>query len=175
MADLERLITDHRDAVYRQMVRACGNHEDAEDALANAILSALKAAEQLREPERFQAWLAMIGRRACARLKGRLKESSFESLEALQAMGFEASNEEPSPYDTTERDALKECVAGAIEGVPDLYREVYVRREIQGEPAAVVAKALGISLPALKSRLHRARQMVRAALDSGLGCPDIAG
>ncbi|MCO5295221.1 MAG: sigma-70 family RNA polymerase sigma factor [Fimbriimonadaceae bacterium] len=172
MADIERLIITHRDAIYRQMLRVCGNHDDAEDALATAILSALKASEQLRDPSSFQGWLAMIGRRACARLKGRMKESKFASLEALQALGFEASNGAPGPDEAGELAELQNCVREAIAGVPELYREVYVRREILGEPAAEVAASMDLSVPALKSRLHRARQMVRAALDDGLGCPE---
>lgn len=174
MADIERLIANHRDAVYRQMVRVCGNREDAEDALANAILSALKASEQLRDPESFQGWLARIGRRACARLKGRLRESTFASLEALGALGFEPTDREPGPDELSELAELKNCVAAAVEGVPDLYREVYIRREILGEPATEVARSMGLAIPALKSRLHRARKLVREALDRGLGCPEIA-
>ena len=51
------------------MVRICGNADDAEDALVEALLSAYAAIDQLDQPESFQAWLASIGRRACIRLK----------------------------------------------------------------------------------------------------------
>lgn len=174
-AHIEDLVANHRDAVYRQMLRVCGNHEDAEDALANAILAALRASEQLRDPTSFQAWLAQIGRRACTRLKSKLRESKFASLEELQSRGFEAPDGFPGPGEESELAELKNCVATAIESVPELYREVYLRREVLGESAAQVASSLNLTIPALKSRLHRARQMVRESLDQGLGCPDPFG
>ena len=168
--DLERLINRHKDAVYKQMVRTCGNREDAEDALADALLAAIKASDQLKDPGSFQAWLAKIGTRSCARMRIRERLVQFNSIADLEAKGFELSTADPGPHTASELAALKSCVAGAMETLPDIYREVYYRREILGESAEQVASALGLSIPAQKSRLHRARQIVREALDSGLGC-----
>lgn len=171
--EIERLINRHKNAVYRQMVRVCGNQDDAEDALAIAIFSAIKASEQLRDPERFQGWLSMIGTRACSRMRIRDRLVSLTSLSDLEAKGIELSDRGHSPEDDAELHEVKNCVLAAIESLPEILREVYVRREISGESAESVAKELKLSVAAVKSRLHRARTLVRQALESGLGCdPD---
>lgn len=172
--DLDRLINRHKDAVYRQMVRTCGNRVDAEDALADAIYAALKASDQLRDPTNFQAWLAKIGTRACIRMRIRERLVTFAPLADLEAAGIELPDPGAGPASEAELSAVKHCVTGALEMLPEIYRVVYTRREILGEPAQAVATDLGITLPAVKSRLLRARSMMRDLLDSGLGCRDMA-
>ena len=172
--DIERLINRHKDAVYRQMVRTCGNHEDAEDALAEALFAAIKASDQLQRPEYFQAWLSKIGTRSCARMRIRERLVQITSVADLEAHGFELADGEIGPAQAAELSALKSCLAGAIELLPAIYREVYLRREIMDEKAESVASALNISLPAVKSRLHRAREMMRDSLDGGLGCRSLS-
>ena len=168
--DIERLINRHKDAVYRQMVRTCGNYDDAEDALADALLSALKASDQLRDPSHFQAWLARIGTRSCARMRIRQRLVSATSLAELEEKGFEIPEGDLTPDQLAEISGLKECVSGAIQLLPPAYRDVYLRREILEEPAETVARDMNLSIPALKSRLHRARALMRDHLDLGLGC-----
>lgn len=168
--DVEHLVNQHKDAVYRQMVRVCKNYEDAEDALAEAIYAAVKTASQIQSPEHFQAWLTTVGSRSCARSRVKKRLKSIASLNELEAAGIEVADSAPDLSDSVESKLLRQCVAGAIELLPPGLREVYIRREILSEPAAVVGNALGLSIPALKSRLHRARELVRASLDGGLGC-----
>lgn len=63
---------------------------------------------------------------------------------------------------------MKELLDDAIAALPPLYREVYQLRDIEDQPGAEVAETLGISLAAMKSRVHRARELVRAHLDAVL-------
>ena len=172
--DLDRLINRHKDAVYRQMIRTCGNRDDAEDALADALIAAFKASDKLRDPANFQAWLARIGTRSCARMRIRERLIKFTSIADLEAKGIEIPSSTPGPDIQAELAKMKSCVTGAVEALPEVYREIYLRREIIGDKAEEVAKDLGLSIPALKSRLHRARQLMRESLDSGLGCKSLA-
>jgi DNA-directed RNA polymerase specialized sigma24 family protein len=55
----------HKDAVYRQMIRVCNHREDAEDALATALLLAFKSYDRLESDEAFRTWLGTIGKRVC--------------------------------------------------------------------------------------------------------------
>ena len=57
-ADFDSLTRLHKDSVYRQMLRVCGNSEDAEDVLVEALLKAYRHLDQLRESAAFRAWLA---------------------------------------------------------------------------------------------------------------------
>ena len=59
----EKLANEHKDAVYRNMIRVCGNREDAEDVLIEALLKAYRHLDQLRDDRAFQPWLAQIAKR----------------------------------------------------------------------------------------------------------------
>lgn len=169
-ANIERLISRHKQAVYRQMVRVCGNHADAEDALSTAILAALRAAESIRDPGNFHAWLVRVGSRACARRRIRDHIASQVSLEELSQRGFDLSSDESNPGDATDMAMFKARVTDAIDGLPEVLRETYIRRELEQESAESVARALKISVAAVKSRLHRARLLMRATLDACVDC-----
>jgi RNA polymerase sigma-70 factor (ECF subfamily) len=165
--DFDRLAFEHKDAVYRQMIRACGNREDAEDVLIEALLKAYRHLEQLREPQAFRGWLAQIGRRVCWQLKQREALMPLMQLSTLEDEGRQISGRE----DTESAVALgqmKELLAGALQRLPDEYREVYQLRDVDELPGEEVARRLGVSLAAMKSRLHRARGMVRQYLDEKL-------
>ncbi len=69
--DFDALAREHQDAVYRQMIRVCGNREDAEDVLIEALLKAYRHLDQLRESAAFRAWLARNAKRVCWQLKER--------------------------------------------------------------------------------------------------------
>lgn len=172
--DIERLVNRHKDAVYRQMVRTCGNHADAEDALAEALFAAVKSSSTLQSPDHFQAWLAKIGSRACARMRIKERLMQLSSINELEESGFQLADEHQGPAAAVEDTELKHCVKQAVDDLPDIYREVYLRREIQGEPAESVAQSMGITVASVKSRLHRARTAVRHSLDQNVGCDGLA-
>lgn len=163
--DFEREVARHKDEVYRQMLRVCGNAEDAEDALAVAIIKAYRAADGLKDPGAFRPWLTTIGRRACIRL--RQDASNTVSLDALEAAGVAIPDKgQVSPEEALELDRTRACALQAFEALPDQYRQVYQTCEIEGLTTGQAAKKLGLTEAATKSRLHRARQKVREALDS---------
>ncbi|MCH7944478.1 MAG: RNA polymerase sigma factor [Armatimonadetes bacterium] len=167
--DFEREVARHKDSVYRQMVRVCGNMDDAEDALAEAIINAYKASDQLKDTASFRSWLASIGSRACIRIKMSGHSDKLTSLEALQEAGMPTpASPAPVADEEAEMRQMHNCIASAIDALPQEYRDVYTMREIEGTSAAETARALKLSVPAVKSRLHRARGMVREALDKSL-------
>lgn len=173
LMDFDALATAHKDAVYRQLIKACGNREDAEDVLVEALLKAYRSLEQLREQSAFRAWLAQIGRRVCWQLKERKALEPVLQLSAVEAVGREAVDPAPSPETALARKRLHELLQGAVDSLSAEYRDVYVLRDLEGHSGEEVAQRLGISLAAQKSRLHRARAQVRAQLDRDLaGIPD---
>jgi RNA polymerase sigma-70 factor (ECF subfamily) len=163
--DFDALATAHKNAVYRQLIKACGNREDAEDVLVEALLKAYRSLGQLREQTAFRAWLAQIGRRVCWQLKERQALEPVLQLSALEDRGRQAVDPAPSPETMLARGRLHELLQGAIDSLPPTFRDVYVLRDLEGHSGDDVARRLGISLAAQKSRLHRARSMVRARLD----------
>jgi RNA polymerase sigma-70 factor (ECF subfamily) len=156
-------VAEHKDAVYRQIARVCGNYDDAEDVLVETLLAAYRAMDQLRDPSAMRGWLATIGRRICRRMKAR------EQLEPIIALGpGDEPFEMPAIEEQLEQGRLRGCVQDALKELPEAYREAYELRDLRGLSTEEAAERLGINPRNLKSRLHRARKAIRESLDSGI-------
>lgn len=166
--DFEKLANDHKDAVYRQMMRVCGNREDAEDVLVEALLKAYRHLDQLHDSTAFQAWLAQIARRVCWHLKEKELLLPLLQLSTLEDEGREIASTGPTPDHQLASRQMKSLLNEAISELPADYRAVYQMRDVEGMSGEEVAKRLSISQAAMKSRLHRAREMVRRYLDTAL-------
>jgi RNA polymerase sigma-70 factor (ECF subfamily) len=166
--DFEKLANEHKDTVYRQMMRVCGNREDAEDVLVEALLRAYRNLDQLRDSVAFRAWLAQIARRVCWQLKERESLLPLLQLSAFEEEGREIASKKPSPDSELASRQMKALLGEAIGKLPSDYRAVYQMRDVEELSGDEVARKLGISRAAMKSRLHRARQMVREHLDAAL-------
>jgi RNA polymerase sigma-70 factor (ECF subfamily) len=163
--NFEELANEHKDAVYRQMLRVCGNHADAEDVLMEALLKAYRSLEQLREAVAFKAWLGQIARRLCWQLREREALAPLLQLSVMEDEGMElASRGEAVDVELARRE-MKGLLWQAINELPGEAREMYLLRDVEELSGEEVARKLGISVPAMKSRLHRARQAVRERLD----------
>ena len=166
--NFENLVNQHKDAVYRQMLRVCGNHADAEDVLIEALLKAYRHLHQLQDVVAFRAWLAKIASRVCWQLRRREALMPLLQLSELEEEGREIRASEPSAEAKVELAQMKELLFKAIADLPAPYRAVYQMRDLQNVSGEEVAKKLGISTAAMKSRLHRARALIRQQLDTAL-------
>src|SRR5215470_6179935 len=160
--DFEALVNRHKDAVYRQMLRACGNREDAEDVLVEALFRAYRYLNKLEHPEAFRAWLARIGSRVCWRLKRREAVLPIIQLSNMEDEGVEFPSTGAPPDERWDAMQMKQILDNALLMAPEKYRRVYVLRDLENQPGENAAGALGISLAAMKSHLHRARVLLRA-------------
>jgi RNA polymerase sigma-70 factor (ECF subfamily) len=156
-------------AVARRMLR---NEEDARDVVQDAFLSAFRHIESFDGNSRLSSWLHKIGVNAALmklRSKRRRPEESIEDL--LPKFLADGNHEhEPSPWALGGESALasaevRKAVRRAIDELPDLYRDVLLLRDIEELSTEEAANALGITIPALKTRLHRARLALRERLD----------
>jgi RNA polymerase sigma-70 factor (ECF subfamily) len=166
--DFEGLTNEHKDAVYRQLIRTCGNREDAEDVLVEALLKAYRNLDQLRDAAAFRSWLAQIGRRVCWQLKQREALLPIIQLSEMEAAGVELPSAADAPDVDTSKRQMKHLLMEAVDALPERDRKVYEMRDLEEMSGEETAAALGISLAAMKSRLHRARAVVRRYLDSTL-------
>ena len=166
--DFEALANKHKDAVYRQMLRVCGNREDAEDVLIEALFRAYRYLDKLEHPEAFRAWLARIGRRVCWRLKRREAVLPLIQLSQMEEEGFEIPSTSPTPDAQWDAMEMKQQLKSAFQALPEGNRRVYEMRDLENQPGTKVAKALRISPAAMKSRLHRARVLLRKRIDAAL-------
>jgi RNA polymerase sigma-70 factor (ECF subfamily) len=150
------------------MVRVCGNHADAEDVLIEALLKAYKHLDQLRDSIAFRSWLAQIAKRVCWQLRERESLLPLLQLSQLENEGKEI----PQPGEALDvqiaASEMKDIVRHAIERLPNRYRQVYELRDVDELSGEEVASRLGLSVAAMKSRLHRARRLVREEIDKSL-------
>jgi len=152
-AAVERLLVVCQPDLRRFARRACSTGEDAEDAVQIALWQLYRKIGALRTAATFAAWLFKIIERECYRLfraRDRLREWD-QSLDQVLC-------QEPLPL------ALRRDLIGAIAMLPMIYREVLILRDIDELTAPETAQHLGISIDAVKSRLHRARDMLRQHL-----------
>lgn len=166
--DFDRLANQHKDAVYRQMLRVCGNREDAEDVLIEALLRAYRGLDHLRDAEAFRGWLAQIARRVCWRLKNRHSLQPLLQLSMLEQEGQQIAAVAPPPDASIDAARTRQALHDAVDALPAIYRDVFEMRDIEERSGEETAVKLGISLAAQKSRLHRARQLLRRTLDTAL-------
>ena len=169
--DFEALANEHKDEVYRQMIRACGNREDAEDVLIEALAKAYLHLGQLRDSAAFRAWLAQIARRVCWQLKEREALLPLLQLSLVEEEGREISSGEPPLEEQIALREMRSLLREAVSKLPSKYRGVYQLRDLEDVPGNEVARRLDISLSGMKSRLHRARELVRQHLDKALTQP----
>ena len=142
--EFDQLMARHKDAVYRQMVRMCGNADDADDVLSESLLSAYRAMHQLSDEAAFQSWLAIIARRTCGRLKRREALAPVLRLAELEEHGTEPISGARSPETQALEAETKACLLRVMSELPPLYREVYELRDVQDLPAREVAGRLEI-------------------------------
>jgi len=156
VAALTRLIRARQNGVYRYGLQVCRTTEDAEDALQEAVWAATKAIRSFRgTASALTSWLFTIIRRECYRLSDRRREIPQPS-DVLAEHGVEVNLDDAL---TTRRRA--EALASALIALDPISREVILLRDIEELSAPEAAAQLGITVSALKSRLHRARVSLR--------------
>jgi len=131
-------------------------------------VKAYRHLHQLRDAAAFRAWLAQIAKRVCWQLKEREALLPLLQLSTLEDEGREVPGSDPGPEKQLARRQMKQLLDDAIATLPPSLRSVYEMRDIEDRAGEQVAQALGISRAAMKSRLHRARELVRTQLDATL-------
>jgi RNA polymerase sigma-70 factor, ECF subfamily len=157
-AALNRLVADHRQGVYRYGLHVCRTTEDAEDAVQETLWAATRAIRTFRgTASAITSWLFTIVRRECLRLL----EGHRRAPAPLDGNDDEMPTSAPDPEDALVQRRRTDLLAGALAGLDPIHREVVLLRDIQELSAPEAAAKLGISVDALKSRLHRARVNLR--------------
>jgi RNA polymerase sigma-70 factor (ECF subfamily) len=171
---LEQLLERHEAQVYRYGMKMCRNPEDAQDVLQETLLSMARGVGDFRGASSVSTWLYTIARSFCIKKRRRSKfapqvESSLET----DAAGTAAEIVDPaqSPDETLVGKQVEEALQRALAALEPAAREVLVLRDVEGLTAPEVAEVMGISVQAVKSRLHRARLALRARVAPVLGIP----
>jgi RNA polymerase sigma-70 factor, ECF subfamily len=163
----EVLMRRYNQRVYRAIRSILRDDRDSEDAMQQAWLSAYSHLGQFEGAAAFSTWLTRIAiNEALARARQKSRLTPVEHVpEEEQAMRSTAHDPERRASDRQ----LGSMVEEAVDDLPDIYRSVFMLREVEGLSTADAAASLGVSDEVVKVRLHRARLALRDALYARAG------
>jgi RNA polymerase sigma-70 factor, ECF subfamily len=158
----------YREDVWRLASQLCGHREDAEDVTQSALLKAAEHLDGFRWEASLRTWLHRIATNECRMLRRRKAPLSLDELLEQAATGGSAPPElrthDRDPEEAAVEAETRRQVVAALAALPDRYRTAVLLKDGLGLPAEGVASAMGLSVPAARSVLHRARAALRANL-----------
>lgn len=170
---LERLLERHQHRVFRFGKKMCGVEEDAEDVLQETLLAAARGIRDFRGASSVSTWLYTIARSFCVKKRrtSKFAPEEIQSLDHEPETTRDLADSGADPEEAAAGRQVRDALQGAISALDPIYREVLVLRDVEGLSAPEVSEVLGISVEAVKSRLHRARVTVRERIAPILGTP----
>jgi RNA polymerase sigma-70 factor (ECF subfamily) len=166
----EQLVRRYDRNVFRIAQRITQNREDAEDVVQDAFLKAFQNLGQFQGQSKFYTWLVRIAvNEALMRLRRRRPERMVSLDEEIRteedSMPREVADWSPNPEQLYSQAELKDILSKTIQGLPPGFRTVFVLRDMEALSTEETAEALNLSIPAVKSRLLRARLQLRERLN----------
>ncbi|MFN8589237.1 MAG: sigma-70 family RNA polymerase sigma factor [Candidatus Eisenbacteria bacterium] len=161
----DELVRRYQDKVFRLTFKILRHDDDAAEATQDAFLSAFRGLKNFKAESTFSTWMYRIGTNA-ALMKYRRRRDGHVSYEQSQSSSDEAeplaiADWSAQPLDDLLDAETREILAREVEKLPANEREVFVLRDIMEQSNEHVAKELGLTVAAVKSRLHRARVHLR--------------
>jgi RNA polymerase sigma-70 factor (ECF subfamily) len=166
----EQLVRRYDRNVFRIAQHITQNREDAEDVVQDAFLKAFQNLGQFQGQSKFYTWLVRIAvNEALMRLRRRRPERTVSLDEEVRteedSMPREVADWSPNPEQLYSQAELKDILSKSIQGLPPGFRAVFVLRDVEGLSTEETAEGLNLSIPAVKSRLLRARLQLRERLN----------
>ena len=170
---MEALLIRAQEVAFRFSLLVCGHPEDAEDVMQDALLKTYQRAKQIVEPDAFRTWLYTTVRNACLMKRRRRAGEPANFVSVEHGVDTEGKTVGVDVIDAA-RPVDQRLIDGWMDGrlrhalkqLPPSYRVIVVMREIEGLSTKEVAAIVGVSEANVKTRLHRARVMLRKQLES---------
>jgi RNA polymerase sigma-70 factor (ECF subfamily) len=171
------LIRPYERIYFRLAFGILHNEHDAEDAVQQAVVILFTRLEQLNDPERFKQWSLRIVQNEAKFLRRKRRQGQYESIDERSDDGRGPMFQGPRdfadwrdlPSEVAEKQEIRNELAKAMESLPPSHREILLLRDVEQLNVAETMEVLGISEAAVKTRLHRARLMLREALAPAFG------
>ena len=167
----ERLVTRYGERAYRLASRMTGNRQDAEEVVQDAFLAAVRKIDSFRGESAFGSWFYRIVANAAyqkLRRRNRRQELSLdEVLPFFDECGRHVAPEidwTPRANNLAAQTELRMALTAAIDELPAASRTALVLRDVEGRSNEEIAEALGLSVPVVRTRVHRARLFLRKRL-----------
>jgi len=172
----ETLVARYEDKVYRLAFRFVRNETEAKEIVQETRLSVWRKLDGFKGDAQFSSWLYRVTANAALmrlRAQRRHPEVSTEELEpgfldthpaTLGPMTAPGDNWARRPDEELQSEEVRHQIQDAIDALPEIYRTVFLIRDVDGMSTEETAQALGLSIPTVKTRLHRARMALRGAI-----------
>jgi RNA polymerase sigma-70 factor (ECF subfamily) len=168
----EELLDRYEDKVFRLAYRFVRNETDAKEILQDTFLSIWRKLDTFKGDAQFSSWVYRVAANAALmrlRAQRRHPEISTEELpvgylDRLGPLPPPGENWAKRPDDELQSQELRQHIQSAVDSLPELYRTVFLIRDVEGLSTEETAEVLGISIPTVKTRLHRARIALRDAI-----------
>ncbi len=163
------LLRRYEGKIFRLALHITQNREDAEDVLQEAFLKAYEHLNQFQGQSKFYTWIVRIAvNQALMKLRKRKTDRSVSLDETIDTgedtVAREIAAWDENPEQQYSREEINEILSSAIDGLAPIYRAVFVLRDVDDLSTEETAEALELSIPAVKSRLLRARLQLRDKL-----------
>ncbi len=167
---LAELVTKYEQTVYNFSFKICRDREKAENAMQETFLSMVKNIKQFSGKSKLSTWLYTIVSNHCLMMARASKNKYFASLDDEDTLIDEKNiaDWKVTPDNVAENNELKAVLDEAIQKLPYDYRVVFMLRDVEGLSTKETGKITNLSIPAVKSRLHRARAFLRNELNNVL-------
>ena len=164
-ASFDELVRRYTHIVYRVLYKILRHEEDTQDALQDTFVSAYRALPRFRQDARFSTWIYRIATNA-ALMKARARRTNLVSLDQPHDDDASQSAWDLPDWSATPDEELltgetRKVMEDAIQALPPEQRAAFVLHDIQDLSSAETAQAMGITVSAVNSRLHRARVFLR--------------
>lgn len=159
----ETLMSRYQEKAYNLCLRITRNESDAEESVQDLFSTLFRKAESFKGDSQVSSWIYRIATN-CALMKIRTRKR--QSNGNIEFNSCDTTNFENSCdlFYSLERNELKAKIAEAVNKLPEGYKEIFIMRDIDGISSESACELLNLSMTALKSRLHRARLMLRKLL-----------
>ena len=170
----EHFVDLYHGRIFRYSFTMCGHREDAEEVAQETLMKVFENLGQLRGPEHMKAWVFRIAKNACLTKRRKsvfapVRELSLEEMRPhrdSESGELDIADWSALPDAAAQNAELKAALDHAVQKLPELYRAIFLLRDVEGLSTADCAKVLDVSEDVVKTRLHRARLMLRADLDA---------
>jgi len=165
---LAKLVKLYEQTVYNFAFKICRDKERAEHTMQETFLSMVKSIKQFSGKSKLSTWLYTVVSNHCLMMARSNKKHLHASIDDEDSLIDEKNITDwnISPERIAENGELKDILNEAINKLPPDYRIVFMLRDIQGFSTEETGKAINLSVPAVKSRLHRARAFLRNELNN---------
>lgn len=164
---LAELVKNYEQTIYNFAFKICRDKNYAEQIMQETFYSMVKSLHQFDHNSKLSTWLYRIVANHCLMMARKAKSRPFVSLDDDENL-FEdryAADWSTIPYKDTENKELKKILDMAIQNLSPDYRLVFLLRDVEGLSTEETAKVTELSIPAVKSRLHRARAFLRKEIN----------